>query len=663
MKSRFKIFNIKKHMISLAIVLIGVVSYAKVEQSIAKDYWQKAMSAMMSGQMDKAYLYLDTMEMIAIRDNDVYQLATSYNNRAEIAFMKRDYIIAKKYYQKSIPLFEQADSIIQAASVYTRLGNIKQAEGDIDSALYFANLAKRQIPNTTNKMLARAVYNDLAVIMSNIGKIDSSMYYQIKLLKASEGASPMILSSVYNNLASYSEQLGNHDDERTYLYKSLEYAKDLNMTKAKILVKIAVFHTVNRDYDKAIEFGNQGIEIIEDHNKEHLRLEAYVVLATAYLKKGNINKAKQLLQKIRHVENEKNLEQLFKYYNLKLAIAMEEHDNIQIDHLLVKTEKIAERIGFLSPLVKVYNQAIKRYEELNEYNKANLYFHKLQVVLDSINRKDARLTANNLEKKYLSKQKQLKINLLNQENTIKSNAIEKQKTTIWVGGLVLLLISLFSFFMYRLYQKVVSQKAQLNKALKEKEVLLREIHHRVKNNLQLISSLLTLQGRSIEDEMAIKAINDGRSRVRSMALIHQDLYNKENLTEISVKDYIQKLSQELLRTYSIDNKKISLKMDIEDIDLDVDIMVPLGLIINELVTNSLKYAFVNRDDGEIKITLNKKGKSINVSLSDNGIGYDLSKTNSSSFGSVLIEALSSQLEATLSIDAENGTKTDIRFDV
>jgi len=227
------------------------------------------------------------------------------------------------------------------------------------------------------------------------------------------------------------------------------------------------------------------------------------------------------------------------------------------------------------------------------------------------------------------------------------------------GGIALGLISLLSFFLFRLFKRVTSQKEVITKALSEKDLLLREIHHRVKNNLQLVSSLLTLQGRGIDDETARQAINEGKSRVRSMALIHQDLYNKDNLTGIGVKVYLEKLTQELFDTYRIDKNRISLSMDVQDIELDVDVLVPLGLIINELITNSLKYAWKGDQTGKLSVSLVKSQGNHELIISDDGIGYDLSQVRDNSFGGTLITALTEQLEGTMKISSDGGTEVSI----
>jgi two-component sensor histidine kinase len=201
----------------------------------------------------------------------------------------------------------------------------------------------------------------------------------------------------------------------------------------------------------------------------------------------------------------------------------------------------------------------------------------------------------------------------------------------------------------------------LAKALTEKDVLLREIHHRVKNNLQLVSSLLTLQGQSIDDKMALKAINEGKSRVRSMALIHQDLYQNENITSVSAQTYLSKLCNELFQTYNIKEEQIRLKTAIQDVYIDVDTLIPLGLILNELVTNSLKYAFPDDRKGQIEILLKEDENQLIVQVKDDGVGYKPDQVRSNSFGSVLIGSLIQQLDGQIETVIDNGTNITLKL--
>lgn len=231
-----------------------------------------------------------------------------------------------------------------------------------------------------------------------------------------------------------------------------------------------------------------------------------------------------------------------------------------------------------------------------------------------------------------------------------------------VGAIALSAILGLLFFLFRSRKKNQSQNQIISKSLDEKDILLREIHHRVKNNLQLVSSLLGLQSLSIDDPKALEALNSGKARVKSMALIHQDLYNRENLTDINVRDYLEKLSEELIFTYQVDMNKVKLTTEIEDINLDVDTLVPLGLIINELVTNSLKYAFPNKQNGEILIRLYEKDGQLQLEVIDNGVGMDISQISKKSFGLKLVNTLLEQLEGNIIQKEGDGTHLVLSFD-
>lgn len=250
-------------------------------------------------------------------------------------------------------------------------------------------------------------------------------------------------------------------------------------------------------------------------------------------------------------------------------------------------------------------------------------------------------------------------------STKQAIAEERERRYLFSGLLLLALLSLAAYAAWQLRKRngiISKQNATITKALDEKDMLLREIHHRVKNNLQLVSSLLTLQGRTIDDETAKEAILEGKARVRSMALIHQDLYNRENITELSPSIYLQKLSKELFSTYNISPDLVDMHLDIQEIDLDIEVMVPLGLIINELMTNSLKYGFPDGKKGEVQISMHEKAGGLELVIADTGVGYDQANVRQGSFGSTLIQSLCQQLEGDMTIESSpQGTKTTIVF--
>lgn len=198
----------------------------------------------------------------------------------------------------------------------------------------------------------------------------------------------------------------------------------------------------------------------------------------------------------------------------------------------------------------------------------------------------------------------------------------------------------------------------LESSLAEKEILLKEIHHRVKNNLQIISSLIVLQTQYIKDERILHIFKDFQSRIKVMALIHQALYNSENLNKICISEYIKNLVNNLYKAYSANSKQIKLQLNIENIDLSLDNAIAWGLIINELVSNSLKHAFSKNEEGKIIVTLKKTiNNRIVLDVYDNGIGFpkDVDYKSSDTLGLKLISTITKQMDGKISIERNNGT--------
>ena len=157
-------------------------------------------------------------------------------------------------------------------------------------------------------------------------------------------------------------------------------------------------------------------------------------------------------------------------------------------------------------------------------------------------------------------------------------------------------------------------------ALENNKMLVKEIHHRVKNNLQVVSSLLNLQSRFEQDDTVLQAINTGKYRVQSMSLLHQSLYLNEDLNSIHIKKYFEDLAKSIVKGYPLFGKEVKLELDIEDIQLDVDTVVPLGLIANELITNSLKYAYDDIEDCKLDFSIKEADGMIRLIVKDNGQG-------------------------------------------
>lgn len=230
---------------------------------------------------------------------------------------------------------------------------------------------------------------------------------------------------------------------------------------------------------------------------------------------------------------------------------------------------------------------------------------------------------------------------------------------------VYLLGNIFGKNLLKTHHALYRSKRELTAQMEEKETLLKEVHHRVKNNLQTVSSLLSLQSRNVEEERMKGLLKSTQNRVISMAMVHEMLYMRKDISHIEYKSYVQELSEYLIRSIKGLDSKVQLKIDIPDIKLGIDTAIPLGLLINEAITNALKYGFADEEEGEIYIVLKKElDKQYVLNIGDNGKGFPetINHKTTKSLGLKLIHNLTRQLKGTIQRDnTKKGTNYIIRF--
>jgi PAS domain S-box-containing protein len=209
-----------------------------------------------------------------------------------------------------------------------------------------------------------------------------------------------------------------------------------------------------------------------------------------------------------------------------------------------------------------------------------------------------------------------------------------------------------------------SQERELKASLEEKEILLKEIHHRVKNNLQIVSSLLSLQSQQAESEPLQAALKESMGRIQTMALIHEHLYRSEDFSKIMLGVYVRSLLDSIFIAFGADGEHIHTRLDVGDIQLPLDQAIPVGLILNEIVTNAVKYAFPEKREGMIGILMTQEGRRVTLIVRDNGVGLpsQVDITTSATLGIRLIKALSDQLDGTVDFKNDNGLVCSLSFE-
>ncbi len=520
------------------------------------------------------------------------------------------------YFEKMADTSNLVFTANQLGSMYSFMGQNEKAQN------YLLQLYKiRKIQGDT-RALASAT-NGLAIFYNNTNQEDKAIQrYKEALAMYRTIQDTLGQANVHANLGITYTELGNYTEAEYHIgmQGKLDSLLNTQWGLGFFFDYLGYLREKQGRYPEAYAHHLQSLKIREQLASHYNRTESRISLANVLLQLGRFDEAIQQANKVLN-----NHEERSSFYQLQSA----------------------------------YSALAEAFEAKNDLKRA-LNYRKLQNALsDSIYNKEMLETITEKDALFENALKENEIALLNVEKQSSKNVIDQKNRTIAFGGIGLFLVSMLCLGLYLVTRKYLKQKEELGVALNEKDILLREIHHRVKNNLQLVSSLLTLQGRSINDSTAQIAINEGKNRIRSMALIHQDLYQKENITAVNAKEYFHKLCHELLETYRSSTVQVDLKLNIVPIKIDVDTLVPLGLMTNEIITNSLKYAFKDRRKGLIKVVLEQKRETLVLTFIDNGVGYDPLNIPNNSFGHRLIYSLAEQLEANLTIQAQNGTTISI----
>lgn len=250
--------------------------------------------------------------------------------------------------------------------------------------------------------------------------------------------------------------------------------------------------------------------------------------------------------------------------------------------------------------------------------------------------------------KYETGKKEERIGELDRMNTMKNQRL-------WLAFSLVAVFSILIMVSVVQNRRLEKQKSKITEQSNRLQWMMKELHHRVKNNLQIVSSLLNLQTYRLKDEESLSAIKESQLRVQAMSLMHQRLYQVEDVSMVNFKLYLDDLVETLMRSYGYGADDFDLKITVDKEFMDVDTVMPMGLLVNEIITNSFKYAYKEVSRPLLHISLANANKKLQLDIRDNGPGMTADTENKQGFGKKLIEALSKQLNATWTMDSKNGT--------
>ena len=541
------------------------------------------------------------------------------------------------------------------------LGAIAKIEGDFFRADSLFTVFLTAATEKRDSSDLASVHFQLGIVNEALGKLDKAIDMQFKSIDYySLSGDSTSTNSGLNNIGSLYRKLKQYDQSEEYFFKALKINERINDLDGQATnhVNLGNLYAEQNYFDKAITRYKQAVYLDSLTNFQWGLAYDYENIGNMYVKQKKYALAEEPLLKALDIREVIKGKYELALSNLKLGGLYTQLQQYQkANQFLTTAENFGEETGAL----ETQRDILRAWSELKEKEGSPVaaldYYKQYDKLADSILNTNTTNEIARLNVTFESERKERKIELLGVKNQLSEGRLKNSKTTNLILGLFLSLFGIMGAMLWRLYKGSIKKNEIISKALSEKEILLKEIHHRVKNNLQFVSSLLGLQTEHVEDEAALGALQEGQDRVQSMALIHQNLYQDENLTGVSVKDYFIKLIQGLFDSYNIKNEQIQLDLDIEDLNLDVDTVIPIGLILNELITNCLKYAFPNEKSGRIAISLIEQNDALQLKVMDNGVGLlkDKKEALGSSFGYRLIEAFTSQLRGKLTVDGNSGT--------
>lgn len=512
------------------------------------------------------------------------------------------------------------------ANYFAGLGVTTAIANDPNTALaYFLHADSLMQLGGSEKMRFHIKYC-VGTIFLELGLYENSIEFYLVLITAHEEGHPVNVMSIYDNIAMAYNSLGQRDVARKYLAKNLLLARK-NGDSATV----------------AFNYKNNGL-IYQSEKRYQLAIECYKKGAGVYSSVGDSAGYVDLLSAYVYCCLEGNIE-----LNKCLPIAEELVNYYNTNELFYRRGIAYECRARLLHLLGQYEEAFRDYMMYDSLNTAYLKssFSEQTAAMET-------QYQTNLHKREAEKQSEL-------AELIKVESEGKTRLLVAVGGAAVLflviLIALLVLYRRLMHTKTVinAQKANIEKREAEKTTLLKELHHRVKNNLQIVSSLLNLQGEAVKDEVAQGAFKNGRNRVEAMAMIHRYLYATDELTTLEVKNYLTQLVRSIAYSYGYDNHTIHLNFEITSKPIDVDLAIPLGLIANELVSNAFKHAYKEVEEPSLHLSLTLESD-LALVICDNGPGMvDVKKSGENfSFGMELVQSLSKQLKANLEYTYQNG---------
>ncbi len=571
---------------------------------------------------------------------------------------------------KAVQLSKALDNDLNLAKSYRYLAYYHKEYGALDSSAYYYNQAKSIYETENKNILLADTYIDLKALYTVEADYNTAKEYLYKALDLYEIEQHQ--KGIANCFAHIGDLLyyeNNYNEAITYCDKAISIQKEIDdkeglarsyrfKANSQLFTGFQIENaltSINASIDLYNELDEHGIPMMASVNwrgNVYKYMERYEEAISDY--QANFDNSKALGLERYLIPSLGNIGHVY--------IMQGRYEEALPYHL--QAVELIKKTGRTRNLWENYMHIAEIYETLGDYKNA-LYYHQLYASEHEQFKDNVIL---GLEREAQSKYEigQKNAQIIFQEEKIDQQKRNKILYLILTGLLAIILFGLLYNYQKRKKrnQQLLVLNQELDKKNQQNELLLKEIHHRVKNNLELVKSLIALQSEQLEDSATKTAMIESQNRVQSMGIIHQKLYQGEHLGSIDMKDYFINLGDGILDTFNAEDQ-IKIECVMQQLELDVDTAVPIGLIVNELLTNAMKYAFPDDRKGNIKISMSRQdAETLTLKVVDNGIGKtEATAPKGTGFGTQLVTLLTQQLNGKMTEDINDGTAISFEFKV
>lgn len=573
-----------------------------------------------------------------------------------------NYDSAKYYLKKAIAFNTANGNISRLAENYNNLGVAHYHLGEIDSTIQYYDAAYRTYHDLKDTAMMSVLNINLGILYKKKGLYEKALKNLLEASTHFEKSEPSTnVALCYNTIGNLYLDIGEPGSALTFHYRALEVKKKLGekSSMSSSYNNIGNVYLTFNQLDSALINFQKALELKREMNDVSSMGITLNNIGEVLMMKGKLKEAEDLLKQglaIRLQTKEKTGQVSSRVNLAKVYMKYENH--VAADRELTLSEEMATSLALLEDLKEIYELQVQLNHKNGRLVKALDYSQKLLIVKDSLLNQDKAKSLAEMQTRYESLKKEDRISLLEKEGLLQVLELERKQIWIRSMALAMILILVIVVLIYYNLRTVRKNKVHI-------ELLLKELHHRVKNNLQILSSLLSLQSQQLTDDNAIKAVKSSESRINAMALIHRKLYTVGQNRTVDIKEYITELIQYLVYSYGYHEKNFKLDLEITEINIDVDKAIPLGLILNELISNAFKHAYQNQPNPRLIINLAyPDAHELDICIKDNGAGMpSVDEKQRKTFGMKIVSTLIKELKGSLNVKSENGTTYHLQIPI